>query len=278
MTLLLFAIQPSWGQQLRNLNILMIEDSISTVRLTKVTMLPSHTYFDENGRSDIFFTYEVEGEIKGEYFFSGRTNVRFLPTDTNEIYKVEEMVISEGRQLGMNDVQSDVSLPPEWSFKGYSNDTTLFPVRVYHYYRQNAPVYKVYEADELDERPYFNFNDSKLYIKEYKEYIYEQMKKEWKFTENMCGTVTFSFEIHSYGWVFDFQVENLDLKPKNEPFRFSGGMEINFAKQIDMFFCSLSYKIVEYGFYKNDPKRYWTPGKINGEAVTSKQYITFNLE
>lgn len=272
--LLLPATQPSWGQQLRGLDIPMIEDSIRTVRLTAVTMLPSHSYFDEKGRTDIHFSYETHLEMKGGYASKGRADVRFLPTDTVGVYKVEEMSFP-GTRYGSSAVP-DVGYPepPQWSFKGYSCDTTLFPVRVYNHYLRRAPVYKVYEPDQLDEEPYFSFDGSKS---DFKEYISERLKNYSQFTDNLRGTVMFSFEIHPYGWVLDFRVDEINLKPKNELIRINGDTDIDFARQIDILFRSLNYMVVEYGFYTRHHDRYWSPGRIGDEAVASRSYLAFKF-
>lgn len=273
--LLSSAIQQSYAQSLSDLDIPMTEDSIRTVRLTSVTMLPSHSFFDEKGRADIHFSYETYLDMKGEYTSKSRTDVRLLPTDINGVYKVEEISFP-GTRYGP-DGASDAGYPesPQWSFTGYSDNTTLIPVRVYNYYLQHAPVYELYEPEQLDEKPYFTFDGSK---QDFKEYISGRLKGYSQFTDNLRGTVTFSFEIDSCGRALNFQVDEINLEPKNDSIRINGDTDIDFARQIDILFRSLNYMVVEYGFYIRHPNRYWSPGKINDEAVASKQHLTFKFK
>lgn len=283
--LLLAAIQPTWGQQLRNLDVMMIEDGDRTVCLTAVTMFPSHTYFDEQGRSDIYFSYETTFVKKGDYTSSDKTSVRFMPTDKAGIYRVEEMA-SPGRRISLsnptvtttNDERQDEWRYDnrEWSIVGYSDDTSLLAVKVYDYYLQNASAPTVYEPDKLDEKAYFIFDGAKI---DFNKYISDRLERYYSgFTDNLKGSVKFSFVVHPYGWAIDFEVSTINLKPKNEFIRINGDTDIDFAQQIDILFRGLNYMVVEYGFYTRHSDRYWTPGKIDGKAVASRQYLTFTFK
>ena len=266
------------AQQLGNLNITMIDDSTRTVQLTAVFMLPAHTYFDEKGRSDIHFSYNTSLFLKksqppsigsADFFKSQssskyRTDARFIPTDTDGVYRIETMTFHNRG----NDV------PPEWSFVGYSTDTTLLPVKVYDYYRQYAQHYTVYEPDQLEEQPYFTFDDTKP---DFNKYILDHLAGS-EIMQNMSGTVKFSFEVNSYGWAINFNVDEIDLRPKKEFVRLNIHGDINFGKQIEFLFTGINSMTVAYGFHIRHDNRFWTPGKINGEYVASKQYLTFNFE
>ena len=289
-TLFFIATNTAQAQQLGN-NVIMIDDSIRTVWLTRVVMLPAHTYFDEKGRSDIHFSYSTEFILKNKKpsksqsnpsdtdiiiidinnSSKSRTDARFIPTDTNGLYRIEEMHFRSGAHVGH-------PLPPKGGFVGYSNDTTLFPVMVYNYYQRRAQSealrYTVYKPKQLDEQPYFTFDDNKV---DFKENILYRLKSYSDITENMSGQVKFSFEVNQYGWAINFKVDEMKLKPKNK-FAKLNGDDIDFGQQINVLFSRINYLVVEYGFYMRDNRRFWTPGKIKGEAVSTKQYLTFNFK
>lgn len=98
------------AQSLDNLDVIIYEDSIRSVHLTGVSMDNCHTYFDTKGRTEINFSYnsywslknieKLEPEVVDDITIipikfgsanRGRTNVRFLPTNTKGVYKVETM-------------------------------------------------------------------------------------------------------------------------------------------------------------------------------------------
>ncbi|MCD7971549.1 MAG: hypothetical protein LUG18_02620 [Candidatus Azobacteroides sp.] len=268
---------PLRGQSLDNFDVVFYEDSIRSVHLTRVSMDNRHTYFDTKGRMDIRFSYtsyvahknikkvEPEDDITSGRSYRYRTEVRFLPTDTKGVYKIEK----KEHEIGSR------SQPHGWGFIGYSSDTTFFDVKVYNYYLQHAPVYKVYKPKKLDEKPYFGADSIKT---DFKDYVSEQMiKRHYSYiTDNLRGSVTVSFVINSFSGIVDFQVDRLKLKPKNEFIRINGNRDMDFEEQINIFLVALNQSIVDRNYY---PRYHnWTPGKINGEAVASIQYLTFEFK
>jgi len=252
-----------------DLNILLHKSDDRTVYLVQIQKHENHTY-TEDGRADISFNYKTKilTENADKYFMSvGSNYVRFIP-DTNGLYKIE--TTSGGRTHYYKDKQNEnndiaIWLPgiretsprPETYFIGYSNDTTLTPVRVLKILEELTPVKKIYESTLLDEEPALTYDGQKLDLQEY---IKGELIKNpgENIIKEVSGSVTFRFIVNEYGSISNVDIDKLNIENK---------------ELIPSVCAGINSAITKY-YYLNDQHHRWKAGKLNGIPVSSLQYIT----
>jgi len=267
--IMLFVCDCVAGQYLHNLNILMEKSDEKQVYLTQINKSEKHFFFTEDGREDILFDYDVRIETEGEndfYISMDKYHVKFIP-DTNGLYKIEQMYgggtsysqpknKKKGTLLEWND-NAHGSWFADWIFLGYSNDTTLLPVRILRFYNEQIPEIKVYESDQVDEQPALTLDGLDLNLEEY---ISDWLKRKWtkEAIKEVSGFVRFTYIVNENGWLSNVVVDHLEIDKK---------------EHISIICSGINYAITEY-YYIRDPHYRWRPGKLNGVPVAVREYVT----
>lgn len=254
----------------QDLNILLHKSGDKTVYLTQIQKHENHTY-TEDGRADISFNYKTKvlTESTDRFFMSiGSSYVRLIP-DTNGLYKIETTTggrthYYKDKQNASDDIVAmwlpgirETSPKSNTYFIGYSNDTTLTPVRILKILEGLIPVKNIYENTLLDEEPALTYDGKKLDLQEY---IKRELIKNSgeHIIKEVSGFVTFKFVVDENGSISDVDIDKLEIKNK---------------ELVPPICAGINSAITKY-YYLNDQRHRWIAGKLNGIPVASLQYIT----
>ena len=273
--ILLFTAALLMGQGLKNLDILLLSAEKKTTHLTSISKSENHSFFAEDGRSDILLTYEVKTEEEGSdsfYMSVARYHAHFIPI-TNGLYKISQQYGGATHYVREKPKNKDeftmwregireTSPSGELYEVGYSNDTLLLPVKVLACYNELRPQKTIYESNQLDEQPALTLDGVRLNLEEH---VIEWLKKKpWtnSAVKEASGFVRFEYVVDKNGWISDVAVDGLNLNKK---------------EHISTICSGINQAITEY-YYLNDNHHRWIPGRLNGNAVAARQYLTIQFK